>query len=71
MNKTVVYSLAIKSASEMMASDERATHTSIMSDRPPMKIPLFHSINQVKVLQKLGNHTFTLSYEADEFVPKN
>ena len=37
---------------------------------PPIKSPICYSINQIEVLQQLGNHTFAAQYESDEFMQK-
>ena len=40
------------------------------ANQPPMKLPICYSINQMELLQQLGNHTFAVQYEFDEFMQK-
>ena len=54
----------------MSDSEDSATNTTPMVERPPVKTPVCYSINQVAVLQNLGNNTFASSYEAYEFLQK-
>ena len=41
-----------------------------MADKPPIKTPVCYSMNQIEVLQTLGNVTFASQYETDEFLQK-
>ena len=40
------------------------------ADKPPIKTPICYSINQVEILQNLGNYTFAAQFEADDFLQK-
>ena len=40
------------------------------ANMPLIKSPVCYSINQIEVLQQLGNHTFAAEYESDEFMQK-
>ena len=40
------------------------------ANQPPIKTPVCYSVNQIGVLQTLGNHTFVSQYEIDEFIQK-
>ena len=38
------------------------------ANQPPLKIPMCYSVNQIEVLQTLGNFTFASQYETDMVV---
>ena len=40
------------------------------ANQPPIKTPICYSVNQIEVLQTLGNYTFASQYETDEFIRK-
>ena len=67
---------AITQTSQLSASTLYAQGSSKMSDelirmadQPPIKTPVC-SVNQIEVLQTLGNFTFASQYETDEFLQK-
>ena len=41
------------------------------ANKPPPKTPICYSVNQVEILQTLGNYTFAAHFETDEFLQKN
>ena len=41
-----------------------------VTHQPPIKTPVRYTLNQIEVLQTLGNFTFMLEYETDEFFQK-
>ena len=51
-------------------SDSYETSTTAFADKPRIKTPVCGSINQVEVLQNLGNYTFAAQFEADDFLQK-
>ena len=40
------------------------------ANQPPLKVPMCYSINQIEVIQTLGNHTLASQNDADEFLQK-
>ena len=40
------------------------------ANKPPIKTPTCYSVNQIEVLQTIGNYTFAAQYETDEFIQK-
>ena len=40
------------------------------ADKPPLKTPICYSINQIEILQNLGNCTFAAQFEAENFLQK-
>ena len=48
-------------ASETMTEEFRHA-----ANQPPLKVPMCYSVNQIEVLQTLGNFTFDSQYETDE-----
>ena len=49
---------------------ENETSTIEFANIPPLKTPICYSINQVEILQALGNYTFAANFESDEFLQK-
>ena len=41
------------------------------ANKPPIKTPICYSVNQIEVLQTIGNYTFATQYETDKFIEKN
>ena len=41
-----------------------------VANQPPLKTPVCYTLNQIEVIQTLGNFTFASQYEADEFFQK-
>ena len=69
---------AIIQTSQLSESTSDAHESAKMSDelmrradQLPTKLPVCYSINQIEVLQILGNFTFASQYETDEFLQKN
>ena len=52
-------------ANEIMTEELRHA-----ANQPPLKIPMCYSVDQIEVLQTLGNFTFASQYETDEFMQK-
>ena len=46
------------------------TSTNAFADKPPIKTLVCFSINQIEVLENLGNYTFAAQFEADDFLQK-
>ena len=51
-------------------AQEWATEITSTANKPPIKAPICYSVNQIEVLQTLGNFTFAANYEADDFLQK-
>ena len=51
-------------------NDKMSEHIIEAANQPPLKAPMCYSINQIEVIQTLGNHTFASQYEADEILQK-
>ena len=49
---------------------ESETGTIELADTPSLKTTFCYSINQVEILQTLGNYTFATHFEADNFLQK-
>ena len=51
-------------------SDQMSDELIQEANKPPIKTPQCYSVNQIEVLQSLGNFTFASQYESDEFLQK-
>ena len=58
------------SMSSQSDSDTYEQSTIGFADRPPLKTPICNSINQIEILQNLGNYTFAAQLDADIFLQK-
>ena len=55
---------------EVECSTEMSELLIEMAKKPPLKKPTCYSVNQIEVLQTLGNYTFADQYQTNEFVKK-
>ena len=60
-----------QSTSDAQESAKMSDELMRMADQPPIKTPICYSINQIEVLQTLGNVTCASQYETDEFLQKS
>ena len=67
---TIRPAVSSDSVQETNDNDKMSEHIIEFANQPPLKAPICYSINQIEVIQILGNHTFASQYEADEFLPK-
>ena len=51
-------------------SDAYENSTIAFAVKPPIKTPVCHSVNQVEILQNLGNYKIVSQFEADGFIQK-
>ena len=65
----IIQTLSIREA-ESNAKENMSDEILQMANQPPIKTPICYSINQIEVLQKLGNLTFAAHYETDKFLQK-
>ena len=63
-------SILSESTSDAQESAKMSDELMRMADQPPIKTPVCNSVNQVEVLQTLGNFTFASQYKIDEFLQK-
>ena len=59
-----------ETSSDEIDNDKMSEELQRMADKPPIKTPVCYSVNQIEVLQTLGNFTFASQYETDEFLQK-
>ena len=59
-----------ETSSDEIDNDKISEELLRMADKPPLKTPVCYSVNQIEVLQTLGNFTFASQYETDEFLQK-
>ena len=45
-----------------------AASTFEFANKPPLKSPICYSVDQIEILQTLGNYTFAALFESDEFL---
>ena len=60
-------------ATKMESSDSEtydAASTFEFASKPPLKTPMWYSVNQIEILRTLGNYTFAAHFETDEFLQK-
>ena len=72
--KGIIASICNQASSEKMYSSSDSdmcdNSTIEFADKPPIKTPICYSINQVELLQNIGNYTFAAQIEADDFLQK-
>ena len=77
-NKQPLKQIAANIQTSQLSESTSAAHESAkmsnelmrLADQPPIKKPICYSVNQIEVLQTLGNFTFASRYESDEFLQK-
>ena len=60
----------IKTNANSSDSDQMSDELIQEANKPPIKTPQCYSVNQIEVLQSLGNFTFASQYESDEFLQR-
>ena len=71
--KSIIASINTSVSTSKIDSSDSASYaasTIEFASTPPMKTPMCYSINQIEILQTLGNYTLAAHFESDEFLQK-
>ena len=67
---TIVNTVQSSETDELSENNTMSEKFNHAANQPPIKTPICYSVNQIEVLQTLGNYTFAAQYEIDDFITK-
>ena len=67
---TIVSTVQSSETDELSENNTMSEELNYAANQPPIKTPICYSVNQIEVIQTLGNYTFASQYGTDEFIQK-